>query len=128
MKRYVYTLLMIGIVVILFNTFSNRATRDLALEKSLIELLEQGEKEIDLSELTTFDWIKVELFPPYTHDEVIEETMDITFKGDNGNIDLFDCCFLVVFANDNYAVKTVMLPMHRIDSIRDERVLVGREK
>lgn len=128
MKKYIYVALVIVLTVLLFKIFSNQATRDLALEKEIIAVLEQGAIEVDLSELTTVDWTKAALFPPYTYTEVIEETMNISFKGDDGQIDLFDCCFLLVLASDSEALRTVMLPMHYgMNGIRNQHVLVSEE-
>ncbi|MER1987740.1 MAG: hypothetical protein ABS949_03925 [Solibacillus sp.] len=125
MKKYMYLVLVMALAAILFTTFSNRATQDPALAEEIVALFEQGQTEIDLTEITTFDWTKAELFGPYTTDEVIEESMDITFKGDNGHIDLLDDRVLLVFANDQYAVKTVVLQLNC--SLRDHKMLLIQE-
>lgn len=128
MKKYLYSTLVVLLAVALFVTISNRAERDMTFEEEIIALMAQGQKEIDLRELTTEEWAKAALFPPYTTNEVIEETMDIRFSGDNGQIDLLDCCFLLILATDEEAVKTAMLPMHYgIEEIREHRVLILRE-
>ena len=64
---------------------------------------------MDLKELTDFDWTQVQLFDAYTPEEYIEETMGINFKGEMGRIAVQDGYFLLVFANDKYAVKTAEL-------------------
>lgn len=128
MKKYVYSTLVVLLAVTLFIMFSNRAERDMTFEEEIIALMAQGQKEIDLRKLSTDDWTRAALFPPYTTNEVIEETMDIQFSGDNGQIDLLDCCFLLVLATDEEAVKTAMLPMHYgIEEIREHRVLILKE-
>ncbi len=51
--------------------------------------------------------------------------MNIEFKGDNGGIDLLDDRFLLVFANEKHAVKTVVLSRkHGTYTIKDNRLLV----
>lgn len=51
--------------------------------------------------------------------------MGIKFKGDNGEIDNLDDRFLLVFADDKYAVKTVVLSRkYGSYSIRDNKFLI----
>jgi len=88
-------------------------------------LLEKGETQIDLTGLTNFKWTQVSLFGPYTSDGVIEDSMNIEFKGDNGGIDYLDDRFLLVFANEKHAVKTVVLSRgNGTYTIKDNKILV----
>ena len=87
----------------------NYARQDEVLEKELQLRIEKGETQIDLKKLTDFDWIQVQLFDAYTPKEYIEETMGINFEGEMGRIAVQDGYFLLVFANDKYAVKTAEL-------------------
>lgn len=50
------------------------ASLDTLLAKEIDSLLENGETQIDLSELTDFDWTQVATFGPYTTNEVIEDS------------------------------------------------------
>ncbi|MGN7478553.1 hypothetical protein ACTHOQ_11905 [Solibacillus silvestris] len=110
MKRMVYVILMIaalGLSVTLFGR--NEASQDAVLAREIGSLLENGEIQIDLTDLTDFKWAKVDVFGPYTSNEVIEDSMAIKFKGNNGGIDILDDGFLLVFADEKFAVKTVVL-------------------
>ncbi|MEG0440636.1 MAG: hypothetical protein RR587_15485, partial [Solibacillus sp.] len=72
-----------------------------------------------------FDWTQVSVFGPYTSDEVIEDSMGIKFKGDNGGIDLLDDRFVLVFANEKYAVKTVVISRRSgTYIIKDNKILM----
>ncbi|BDH60281.1 hypothetical protein MTP04_04110 [Lysinibacillus sp. PLM2] len=123
MKKIVYILLMIAIVIIMVELFWNRASLDTKLSEGIQSLIEQGEKEIDLTTLTDFEWNVAEEFGPYTTNEAIEESMDIRFKGDNGGIDILDDRILIVFANENNAVRTVVLKRFDV-TIRDNKILI----
>ena len=109
MKKVVYVILIIAAIAFAVTLFGNRASQDMVLAKEIDSLLENGETQIDLTGVTDFNWTQVSVFGPYTSDEVIEDSMGIKFKGDNGGIDMLDDRFLVVFANDKYAVKTVVI-------------------
>lgn len=120
------TLLLIVVTAgVLFLFLNNRASQDQALAEEISSLIEQGATEIDLRKLTTFEWTKVDVVEPYTSDEMIEQSMAITFKGDNGGIGMLDDRLLLVFANDKYAVKTVVLSRENcIDRVRNNEVLM----
>ncbi|MER2037919.1 MAG: hypothetical protein ABS944_07225 [Solibacillus sp.] len=110
MKKIVYLLLIITAIGIIVTYLWNRASQDEIVAKEIETLLKQGETQIDLTNIAVFRWTQVGLFGPYTTNEMIEESMEIKFKGDNGGIDILDDRFLLVFANDKYAIKTVILP------------------
>ncbi|WP_040286477.1 hypothetical protein [Sporosarcina koreensis] len=125
MKRIVYIVSFIVIIGLAVNLLENRAGQDTGLAKEIDSLLKKGETQIDLTRLTNFKWTQVSLFGPYTTDESIEDLMNIEFKGDNGGIDLLDDRFLLVFANEKHAVKTVVLSRkHGTYTIKDNRLLV----
>lgn len=126
MKKIVYVILILAVAIGLTVTLlDNRASRDTVLAKEIDSLFENGETQIDLTELTDFNWTQVAVFVPYTSDEAIEDAMGITFKGDNGGIDLLDDRFLLVFADEKYAVKTVVLSLkHGTFSIKDNKTLI----
>ncbi|MDV6379011.1 hypothetical protein ORD22_12385 [Sporosarcina sp. GW1-11] len=89
--------------------FMNRATEDLVLGKKIEELAKSGTTEIPLSSLTDFDWDQALVYGPYTTEDVIEESLNIQFKGSTHGIESLEDRFLLVFAKDNHAVKTVPL-------------------
>ena len=110
MKKMVYIILIfafLGLAVTVLK--KNGASQDMLLAKEIGSHLENGETQIDLSELTDFDWTQVATFGPYTTNEVIEDAMEIKFKGNNGGIDILEDRFLLVFADEKYALKTVVL-------------------
>jgi len=109
LKRVVYVILIIATIGLAVTLLENRASQDTVLSKEIHALLENSETQMDLMELTDFNWTQVAVFGPYTSNEVIEDSMGIIFKGDNGGIDILDDRFLLVFADDKYAVKTVVL-------------------
>ncbi|QTD40136.1 hypothetical protein [Sporosarcina sp. Te-1] len=125
MKRIGYSILLIAIIGLSVTFFSNRASEDSMLAKDIHSLAEQGEQQIDLTTLTDFEWDKVGAFGPYSTNEMIEEAMSIKFKGSNGGIDLLEDRFLVVFANKQHAVRTVVLSRKYGDyTIKDNQFLL----
>lgn len=110
MKKMVYVILIFAVLGFAVTVLKkNGASQHTLLAKEIGSLLENGETQIDLSELTDFDWTQVATFGPYTTNEVIEESMEIKFKGNNGGIDILEDRFLLVFADEKYSLKTVVL-------------------
>ena len=104
--------LLIGGSVLIFamiSFFINRASEDTVLAKKILEQAENGTTEISLSTLTDFDWEKALVYGPYTTVDVIEESLNVEFKGSINGIDSRDDIFLLVFAKGNHAIKTVEL-------------------
>ncbi|MEG0261109.1 MAG: hypothetical protein RR651_14670 [Lysinibacillus sp.] len=124
MKKVVYVIFIIAAIGLAVALLGNRASQDKVLAKEIDSLLAQGVIQIDLTELIDFDWTQVNLFGPYTTDKTIEKSMSIKFKGDNGEIDVLDDRFLLVFANEKYAIKTVVLSRkHGTYTIKDNKFL-----
>ena len=110
MKKMVYVILILAVLGLAVTILKKNVTsQDTLLVKEIGSLLDKGETSIDLSELTDFDWTQVATFGPYTTNEVIEDAMEIKFKGNNGGIDILEDRFLLVFADEKYAIKTVVL-------------------
>ena len=110
MKKMVYVILIFAVLGLAVTILKkNVASQDTLLAKEIGSLLDKGETQIELSELTDFDWTQVATFGPYTTNEVIENSMGIKFKGNNGGIDILEDRFLLVFADGKYAIKTVVL-------------------
>ena len=105
--------LLIGGAIFVFTLISlffvNRASEDTVLAMKILELAESGATEIALSTLTDFDWEKAAVYGPYTTVDIIEESLNVEFKGSNNGIDFRDDIFLLVFAKGNHAIKTVEL-------------------
>ena len=124
MKKVVYVIFIITAIGLAVVLLGNRASQDTVLAKEIDSLLENGKTQIDLTGVTDFNWTQVSVFGPYTSDEAIEDSMGIKFKGDNGGIDILDDRFLLVFADEKYAVKTVVLSRkHGSYSIKDNKFL-----
>lgn len=110
MKKMVYVILIFAVLGLAVTVLKkNGASQDTLLANEINSLLENGETQIDLIELTDFDWTQVSTFGPYTTNEIIENSMEIKFKGNNGGIDILEDRFLLVFADEKYALKTVVL-------------------
>ncbi|MGE7840513.1 hypothetical protein ACQKNX_06945 [Lysinibacillus sp. NPDC093712] len=123
-KKVVYVILIITAIGLAVTLFGKRASQDTILAKEIDTLLKNGETQIDLTGVTDFNWNQVSVFGPYTLDEVIEDSMGIKFKGDNGGIDILDDRFLLVFADEKYAIKTVILSRkHGSYSLKDNKFL-----
>lgn len=124
MKKMTFVIVIIATISLSVILLGNRASQDTALAKEIDSLLENGETQINLTEEADFNWTQVGVFGPYTSHEVIENAMGIKFKGDNGGIDILDDRFLLVFANEKHAVKTVVLSRkHGVYSIKDNTFL-----
>jgi len=104
---------LIGGTVLVFTMLSflfvNRASEDTVLAQKILEQAKSGSTEIALSTLTDFDWDKASIYGPYTTRDVIEESLDINFKGSINGIDFRDDIYLLVFAKGKHAIKTVEL-------------------
>lgn len=124
MKKLVYIVLVIAVIGLAINLLTNRASQDKDLAQKISSLIENGETQINLTEITDFNWTQVRAFGPYTPDIAIEALMGIKFKGDNGGIDTRDDRYLLIFADEKYAFKTVVLSMkHGAYSIKDNKIL-----
>ena len=125
LKKIIFAILILVAFGFFITLFEKRASQDKELAKEIDVLLEQGETEIDLTSLTDFNWTQVNVFQPYTTNEDIEHIMAIEFKGDNGGIDLLDDRYLLVFANEKRAIKTVVLSRkHGIYRIINQKDLI----
>lgn len=124
MRKIALIVLVITIIILSTVSLRNRASQDTILSKEINGALEQGAMQIDLTTMTKFEWDAVEVFGPYTTNEMIEETMDIRFKGDNGGIDLLDDRFLLVFADRKKAIKTAVLTREYGDYIIEDHQLL----
>ena len=118
----IFISILIGITVA---KYTNQATQDKTLAQEIKTLFENGESQIDLRSITNFEWTQVGVFEPYTSNESMEESMDIQFKGDNGGIDMLDDRFLLVFANETHATKTVVLSRKHGDyTLKENNILL----
>lgn len=101
---FILTIFILGLIYL-----RGWASQDVVLGKEIHAMFEQGEKQIDLTTMTDFEWDAVGVFGPYTTNDIIEDSMDIRFKGDTGGIDSLEDRFLLVFADKKKAVKTAVL-------------------
>lgn len=124
MKKIGYTIVVVAILVLVVQFFRNQASQDTILSRDIHALLEEGEKQIDLTALADFEWVAVEVFGPYTTNEMIEDSMNIQFKGDDGGIAVLEDRFLLVFANQKRAIKTAVLSRKYGDYIIMENKLL----
>lgn len=103
--------------------FMNRATEDTVLAKKIDDQARSGITEISLNQLTDFDWDKAMVYGPYTSKDIIESSLDVTFKGSTLGIESLDDRFLLVFTKGEYAVKTVKLSRRGVDFSANEDLL-----
>lgn len=125
MRKTARIVLIITIIILSVVFLRNRASQDTILSKEIHAILEREEQQIDLTLMTDFEWDAVEVFGPYTTNEIIEDSMDIRFRGDNGGIDVLEDRFLLVFADEKNAVKTAVLSRKYGDFlIKDNKMLL----
>ncbi|UKJ43871.1 hypothetical protein [Lysinibacillus sp. ACHW1.5] len=96
-------------LTMLFLFLGNRANEDTLLAKNIMEKANSGTTVVSLNKLTDFDWEKAQIFGPYTTKDVIEETMDIQFKGSISGLDVREDICLLVFVKEGHAIKTAVL-------------------
>lgn len=97
-------LLLCIIFLIILNGCSKEDLRNQELEKTIFEIVaEQSKNEIDLLQLTEFEWDHAFLFSPYTDQEHINETLGFSFK-DKSQIAIRDDIYLLVFTRENQVV------------------------
>ncbi|MEK3765536.1 MULTISPECIES: hypothetical protein [unclassified Solibacillus] len=88
-------------------------------------MIEQGETQIDLTKLTDLEWTQVDVFGPYTTDEMIEDSMDIQFNFLFGGIDVLETDFLLVFANEKKPVGKIYLSRKYGDyTVKNNKILI----
>lgn len=125
MRKIAGILLIVASIFLSVAFFANRASQDGILSKEIHQMFEQGTKQIELTTMTDFEWDTVDVFGPYTTNEMIEDSMGIRFKGSNGGLDLLEDRFLLVFANEKRAIKTAVLSREYGDfRIEDNKKLI----
>lgn len=125
MYKIMFTILIITILGLLGTFFWNNIDEDPITAGEIHSLLEQGETQIDLTTLTNLEWTTVDLFGPYTTDEMIEESTGIKFNFLFGGIDVMETNFLLVFADDKKAIKTINLSRKYGDyTVKDNKFLI----
>ena len=127
MKRNSYIIVSVVVVIIIIGSLfifgGSQAGKNSISTKDIYTMIEQGETQIDLTKLTDFEWTRVEVFGPYTTDEMIEDSMDINFLF--GGIEVMEIEFLLVFANENKPVETVHLSREYGDyTIKENKFLI----
>lgn len=86
-------------------------------------LLEQGETRIDLTEVTNFEWKKVDAFGPYSTTQTMEQTLGITIRFGGGEV--LESSFELVFADEDKKLTSVTLDRKYGNySVKDNRYLV----
>ncbi|SES44993.1 hypothetical protein [Psychrobacillus sp. OK032] len=82
----------------------NSVQQNTELEESIHSIVEDKNiSEININDLTNFDWDKAFLFAPYTTQESLEEQLRVNFK-DPSKLDIRDDIYLLVFLNNNKVV------------------------
>ncbi|MER2191255.1 MAG: hypothetical protein ABS951_09860 [Solibacillus sp.] len=123
-KKLVLLFTIVGVLLIIWLIKSQQYTIS---RGELIDLLEQGETTIDLTEVADFEWVQVDAFGPYSTTDVVENAMGISIRF--GDIDVTESQFLLIFANDKEIVASVSLNRKYGDySIQDNRYLMVEKR
>ncbi|MEK4081281.1 hypothetical protein [Solibacillus sp. FSL K6-1126] len=126
MKKSHYIIVIVVIILgslLLF--WGSQAGENTISANDIYTLIEQGETQIDLTKLTDLEWTQVDVFGPYTTDEMIEDSMDIQFNFLFGGIDVLETDFLLVFANEKKPVKKIYLSRKYGDyTVKDNKILI----
>ena len=98
------------------------------LEKSIDSIVtDENNCEIGVKSLTSFDWEKAFLFPPYMTEEGMEERVGVQFN-DPSNLNRRDDIYLLVFMNDEKVNQSVEVERHGADfTIGEEEYLTPSE-
>src|SRR5699024_3842006 len=98
------------------------------LEKSIDSIVaDENNCEIRVKSLTSFDWEKAFLFPPYMTGEGMEEQVGVQFN-DPSNLNMRDDIYLLVFMNDEKVSQYVEVERHGADfTIEEEEYLTPSE-
>ena len=92
------------IFLIILNGCSKEDVRNHELEKAIFEMVaDQSKEEIDLLQLTEFEWDRAFLFAPYTNQEQINKTLGFYFE-DKSQIAIRDDIYLLVFTRGNQVI------------------------
>ncbi|MER1985872.1 MAG: hypothetical protein ABS948_08280 [Solibacillus sp.] len=123
-KKLVLLFTIVGVLLIIWLIKSQQYTIS---RGELIDLLEQGETTIDLTEVADFEWVQVDAFGPYSTTDVVENAMGISIRF--GGIDVTESQFLLIFANDKEIVASVSLNRKYGDySVQDNRYLMVEKR
>lgn len=127
MKIY-YSVPIVIILGVFLLIWGSKADENTLSAHDIYTKIDEGEIEIDLTALADFEWTHVHTFGPYTTDDMIEEATDIEFKFLFGGIDVTESNFLLVFANEKKAVKTLYLSRQYGDYFIKENQFLVVEK
>lgn len=94
-------LLLCMIFLVMLQGCSKEDVRNYKIEKAIFEIVaDQSKDEIDLLQLTEFEWDRAFLFAPYTNQEQINKTLGFSFE-DKSQIAISDDIYLLVFTVQN---------------------------
>ncbi|WNB91011.1 hypothetical protein [Bacillus sp. NEB1478] len=91
------------------------------LEQSILSAQKKDTK-VDLNELTDFKWDKAFLFPPYTDQATINETLGFTFN-DPSEIKNRDDIYLLIFVNEEKVVQYAKVSRKYGELIPEEEII-----
>lgn len=92
------------------------------LEESLENLIEnESAAAFDLNRYVDFEWERAYLFPSYTSDEEISNTVGIQFHEHTGLIAYHDGFTLLLFVGNNKLVEQVLLSTSNVTLEKDAK-------
>lgn len=106
MKKVIVRILLIFLLV---GCSPNNVQHKTDIEDSIYSFVaDKNNSEISIKSLTTFDWDKAILFPPYSTQEGIEEQLCTDFEAPI-NFNMRDDIYLLVFLNGDKVVQYVKI-------------------
>lgn len=106
---FIIILLLLSSTVLLGINNSYVIKEDVALRNLIIETVQRS-NEIDITELTNFEWDTMYIFTPYTNPKDILEEENITAYHSKFNIEINDTINMIGFVKANKLVEFVELP------------------
>ncbi|TXC92850.1 hypothetical protein FS935_01230 [Metabacillus litoralis] len=110
-----FTVLLFSLLILVGCNQSSGVQENIELEKSIYEIVEdENNSEIRIDSLTSFNWDKAIVFPPYTTHETIKEKLGVDYKDQSG-IGSRDDIYLLVFLYENTVVQYAEIQRQRSD-------------
>lgn len=110
-----FTVFLCSLLIIVGCNQSSGVQQNTELEKSIYEIVEdKNNSDIRIDSLTSFNWDKAIVFPPYTTQETINEKLGEDYKDPSG-IGSRDDIYLLVFIYENNVVQYEEIQRQRSD-------------
>ncbi|MBM7602489.1 hypothetical protein JOC75_000459 [Metabacillus crassostreae] len=109
------TVFLCSLLIIVGCNQSSGVQQNTELEKSIYQIVEdKNNSEIRIDSLTSFNWDKAIVFPPYTSQETMNEKLGGDYKDPSG-IGSRDDIYLLVFLYEDNVVQYAEIQRQRSD-------------